>query len=261
MNPATASSGTRRWAVACAAAVWVSHAAAGPAAVEAAGSSEHLSGGRSDWRSAELLALWNAPSADWSGYAAARRTERFDQVDGQLEGGASWRPAPGWRAEAELAQSSTHRVLPQWRLRSRGWWLDVGGWNLAAGAGRTLYRAGTVQGSSVAELQAEHYFRAVRFAWTGSVTHLDVGGSSAAQQWNLNWYPNEFSTLGLLLAFGRELESVPGTGVVASRVRGAALSGMWQASPDWRLSAELSAQKVGALYERSGLRLGLRRQF
>jgi len=260
VNRVVTAIGARHWVVGCLAAMCVINAAAAPAALEVAASSEHLSGARSDWRSAEILAIWDEP-AEWSAFAALRRTERFDQTDDQVEGGASWRLTPGWRAEVELAGSDTHRVLPQWRVRGRGWWLNVGGWNLAAGLGRTLYRSGIVQGSSVAELQAEQYFDAFRFVWIGSITHLDVGGSSGAQQWHLNWYPNDTTTLGLLLAFGRELENVPGTGVVAARVQGVALSGVWKLSPDWRLSAELSSQKVGDFYERTGLRLGLRRQF
>lgn len=239
-------------------------AAAGPLAVEASASSERLSGGRADWRSVELLALWRDP-ADWSASGALRRTERFDLTDDQVEGTAAWRLAPRWRVETELAASTTHRVLPQWRLRSRAWLLDVGGWNLAAGVGRTLYRDGSgsagAQGSSVAELQAERYAGDFRFAWVGSLTRLDAGGTGGAQQWRLDWYRDERLSLGLLLAFGRELENQPGTGVVASRVRGAALTGRWRVTPEWALTGELSAQKVGDLYERNGLRIGLRRQF
>jgi YaiO family outer membrane protein len=240
-----------------AAAHWIAGLAA---ALEAAASSEHLSGGRSAWRSAELLGLWRDP-AGWSTTLTLRRTDRFGLTDHQIEGSASLPLQPGWRAEAELAHSESHRVLPQWRLRARVWALDVSGWNLAAGAGRTLYRTAGVQGSSVVELQAERYVRDVRLAWVGSLTRLDAGGTGGAQQWRLDWYPNERVSAGVLLAFGRELENQPGRGVIASRVRGVALTGQWWFSPDWACSAELSTQRVGDLYERSGLRLGLRRQF
>jgi YaiO family outer membrane protein len=250
------------WIAGGAVALCAAGAAAGPAALEAAASSEQLSGDRSAWRSAELLGLWRDP-AGWSTALALRRTERFGLTDHQVEGSASVPLQPGWRAEAELAHSESHRVLPQWRLRTRLWALDVGGWNLAAGAGRTLYRSAGVQGSSVVELQAERYVRDLRFAWVGSLTRLDAGGSGSggAQQWRLDWYANERASAGVLLAFGRELENQPGRGVIASRVRGAALSGQWRFAPDWTGSAELSTQRVGDLYERSGVRLGLRRQF
>ena len=205
-----------RWAAGLAAALWAAGATAGPAALEAAVSSEHLSGARSAWRSAELSGLWRDPAA-WSATAALRRTERFGLIDHQLEGGGSVPLGSGWRTEAELAHSDTHRVLPQWRLRTRFWALDVGGWNLAAGLGRTLYRNASVQGSSVAELQAERYVRDFRFAWVGSLTRLDAGGTGGAQQWRVDWYADERVSLGVLLAFGRELENQPGSGVVASR--------------------------------------------
>ena len=183
-------------------------ALAGPLAVEASATSERLSGGRSDWRAFEALALWRDP-ADWSASAALRHTERFGLGDNQVEGTGAWRLAPRWRAETELAYSGTHQVLPEWRLRSRLWLLDVGGWNLAAGAGRTLYRSGAagVQGSNVAEWQAERYAGNFRFAYVGSLTQLDAGGSGGAHQWRLDWYRDERLTLGALLAFGRELEN------------------------------------------------------
>ncbi len=243
------------------AAIGVSHVAvAGPLAVEAAVTSEQLSGGRADWRAHELLALWRGP-LDWSAGAAVRHTERFGLDDLQVEGSAAWRIAPRWRLEAELAHSGTHRVLPQWRLRSRAWLLDVGGWNLAAGLGRTLYRSAGTQGSSVVELQAERYAGDFRFAWVGSTTRLDAGGSGAAHQWRLDWYRDERVSAGLLLATGRELENRPGAGVLAVRVRTAALTAAWRATPEWSLTGELAAHRVGDLYERNGLRLGLRRQF
>ncbi len=240
----------------------MSAAPAGPLAVEASATTERLSSGRSAWRAVEVLALWRDP-ADWSASTALRRSERFGLGDTQVEGAAAWRLAPRWRVETELAHSASHQVLPQWRLRSRLWLLDVGGWNLAAGGGRTLYRAGSAgaQGSSVAEVQAERYVGQVRFAWTGSLTRLDAGGSGGAQQWRLDWYPEERLSLGLLLAFGRELEVQPGVGVLATRVRGAALTAQWRVTPEWALTGELGSHRVGDLYERNGLRVGLRRQF
>lgn len=239
----------------------VAHAAdAGPLAVEAAVTSERLSGGRADWRTHELLAHWRGAQG-WSAGAALRHTERFGLDDAQVEGDVAWRIAPRWRVEAELAHSGTHRVLPQWRLRSRAWLLDAGGWNLAAGLGRTLYRSAGVQGSSVVELQAERYAGDFRVAWVGSLTRLDAGGSGGAHTWRLDWYRDERLGLGLLLAAGRELENQPGAGVLALRVRSAALTARWRVTPEWALTGELATHRVGDLYERNGLRVGLRRQF
>ena len=231
---------------------------AGPLSTELSHTQEQLTAGRADWRSDELLATWRDPTG-WTAYGALRRTERFDLVDRQIEAGVGLALAPQWHAEVELTHSNTHQVLPQTRLSSRLWRQDVGGWNLALGGGRTVYRsAGSRQGSAVVELQAERYVGDFRLVWAGSMNRLDGGGSAGAHLWRMNWYPNDRWTLGTLLAFGRELENLPGTGLVATRVRGAAFSARWSMTPVWALSAELSTQRQGDLFERHGLRLGLR---
>lgn len=245
-------------ALACAA---VAGRATEPLSAEVALSSERLSGGRADWHGAEVTALWREPAA-WSATAAVRRTDRFGLIDSQLEAGASIPLGMRWRAETELAQSETARVVPQWRWRGRMWLLDAAGWNLAAGVGRTLYRSGgATSGSSAAEFQVERYVGAFRAAWLGSVTRLDAGGTSAAQQWRLNWYPTDTASLGVVLAFGRELENVPGAGVVASRVRAGAITAAWQLAPRWGMNLAVSDHRQGDLYRRMGLRLGLRHSF
>ena len=235
--------------------------AAGPLSTELSVSSERLSGGRADWRGVEVAALWRDPAA-WNASAALRGIERFGLTDSQVEAGVSVPLSARWRAEAELAESDTHRVLPRWRWRSRVWLLDLEKWNLAAGLGRTLYSTGAAtSGSSVLEVQAERYVGAFRGAWLGSITRLDRGDTSRAQQWRLNWYPVENASLGLVLAFGRELEYVPGLGVLSSSVRAGAITAAWQVTPLWGLNASVSDHRQGDLYRRAGVRLGLRRQF
>ena len=245
-------------ALACAA---VAGRASEPLSAEVALSSERLSGGRADWHGAEFTALWRDPAA-WSATAAVRRTDRFGLIDSQVEAAASIPLGARWRAETELAQSQTARVLPRWRWRGRVWLLDAAGWNLAAGVGRTLYRsAGATSGSSAAEFQVERYVGAFRAAWLGSATRLDAGGTSAAQQWRLNWYPADTASVGVVLAFGRELENVPGVGVVAYRVRAGAITAAWQLAPGWGMNLAVSDHRQGDLYRRMGLRLGLRHSF
>ncbi len=235
-------------------------ALAGPLAFEAAQTVENLSAGLSDWRNTELSALWRGP-AGGSANGTLRRTERFDLADRQAEAGAALPLAPFWRAEAEVAASDTHRVLPQWQWRGRVWREGVAGWNLALGAGRTLYRnPGLTQGNATAQAQAEHYLGPWRFAWTGAATRLDGGGVSSAQVWRLDWYASDALSIGGLLAFGRELENLPGRGVVSSSVRGAALKASYAWAPNWSISGEAAGHRQGALYERYGLRIGVRYQ-
>jgi YaiO family outer membrane protein len=233
---------------------------AGPLTFEAAQTVEKLSAGLADWRSTDLSALWRDP-AGGSINATLRRTERFNLADRQAELDAALPLAPQWRAETELAASESHRVLPVWQWRGRIWREGVAGWNFALGAGRTLHRnPDLTQGSTLAQAQAERYFGAWRFAWTGAATRLDGAGVSSAQVWRGDWYANDSLSVGALLAFGRELENIPGRGVVSSSVRGAALKANYAWTANWSLSAEASAQRQGDLYERYGLRIGVRYQ-
>ena len=238
----------------------VGSAFAGPLAFEAAQTVEKLSAGLADWRSTEVSALWRAPAAG-SANGTLRRTERFNLADGQAEAGAALLPASRWRAEAELAASDTHRVLPAWQWRGRIWREGVVGWNLALGAGRTLYsNPGLTQGNSQAQVQAERYLGTWRIAWAGTATRLDGGGASSAHVGRLDWDASDALRIGALLAFGRELENIPGRGVVSSSVRGAALKANYAWTPSWAISAEATAHRQGDLYERNGLRIGVRYQ-
>jgi YaiO family outer membrane protein len=236
------------------------HALAGPSAFEAAQTVEKLSAGLPNWHSTELLASWRDP-AGASASGTLRRTERFNVTDSQTELGGTLPLAPRWRAEAELTVSETHRVLPAWQWRGRIWREGIAGWNFALGAGRTLHsNPGLTQGSATAQIQAERYLGPWRFAMTGAATRLDGAGVSSSHVWRLDWYASETLSVGALLAFGRELENIPGRGVLSSSVRGAALSANYAWAPNWQLSAQASAHRQGDFYERNGLRIGVRYQ-
>jgi YaiO family outer membrane protein len=237
---------------------------ASPLTLEAAHSVERLSAGLKDWRQTEMFAHWRDPAggaAGWAAGGALRRTERFGFIDSQVEASAALPLAASWRGEAEASVSATHQVLPAWRWRARVWRDGIQGWNLALGTGRTLYRgASAAQGSTLVELQAERYVADWRFAWVGSATRLDAGNVGSAHVWSANWYAHERLALGGVFGFGRELENLPNAGVVSSSVRSLALKAQWTFRPTWSLSVEASSQRQGEIYERNGLRLGLRLQ-
>jgi YaiO family outer membrane protein len=245
------------WALGLAACAADVHAS--PLSLEAAHTVEQLSAARANWRSTEFLASWRDP-AGWAANGTLRRTERFALIDSQVEAGAAIGLAPQWRSEAELFISESHRVLPVWRWRGRVWRDGIAGWNFALGAGRTLYRGAITQGSAVAELQAERYGPDWRFAWASSATRLDGASISTAHVARADWYVHERLTFGATLGRGREVENTPNTGLVSSSVRSAALKAQWALTPAWWLGAELSSHRQGDLYERNGLRLGLRFQ-
>jgi len=63
------------------------------------------------------------------------------------------------------------------------------------------------------------------------------------------------------VAAGRELESIGGGQVLRTDVLGAALAGAHPLAAGWAVTWELSAQRQGNLYTRTGGRLGLRWRF
>jgi YaiO family outer membrane protein len=78
----------------------------------------------------------------------------------------------------------------------------------------------------------------------------------------LSRYYGERSYFGISVSGGREVENVgPPLGITSTRIRAVGFVGRHWITPDWALSYELGAHEQGSLYQRRGLRLGLRRSF
>lgn len=172
-----------------------------------------------------------------------RRAERYGLADSDLAAGLAWSLGEGWAVGARVQASPEHRFLPQ-----RGVSLELGrelgaGWVLGLGAGQTRYRG---DGSVPTEVRSwrlglERYVA----DWRGAValTRSDVGGGAATgMRLQLDRYFGEVGRLGLIVARGQEVESLPG-GLVTSRSTTLVLLGRWPLAPRWAITGELGSTR------------------
>lgn len=225
---------------------------------EAGGSLERLSNGRADWRSADLSVMARN-ERNQSYYGRARRTERFDLRDSELQAGTYQPIGAAWGLQLEASASSTHRVLPRDSVLVQ---LDrrfEHGWGIQAGYRRSRYTAG---GTDLVVGTLERYFSAYRAAYSVYLGRPDGAGFSPSHRLQLGYYYDaERSFVAVSVSSGREVENVPPDGLLESRVKAISLFGRHEFAPGWAIRYELYRQRQGDLYTRRGLALGIRRAF
>jgi YaiO family outer membrane protein len=234
---------------------------------EGGASQEHLTNGYDDWRSVHAQGSWQDASRRRID-AGLRATERFGLRDREWSLGAGAPLGGGWSASASVAGSPTHRILPRWTGQASLQHELLTGLIGSLQARRSLYGpsgAGGTQGSSGIGLGLEWYAGNWRAALNGSRNRLDGGAHAFASWAELDRYygeqgPGLVSHVGLLASAGHELENLPG-GLIVTPVRGVSLLGLHRIDARWALSWEVSTNRQGDSYRRTGGRLGLRRSF
>lgn len=218
-----------------------------------------LSGDQPGWRATTLEALWTGERATAAGFAA-RELARFDRDDVELAA-LGQAPVGGFVLALEGSASPTWWFLPRW---SAGLRLEraVGeGWVAAAGVRTAQYQSDQTRSTPLfASGGLERYWGRWRAAATTTAVALD-GTWSGSGRLALDLYYGESGRVGVSAAAGRELESVGGGQLLRSTVIGAAVLGAHPLSGGWAVTWELSAQRQGDVYMRTGGRLGLRRRF
>ena len=250
-----------------------------PWQVEAGAGVESFSNDLADWYQLDL-AVRHRDASRMLLEGTLRETRRRGLTDSEVGGGFAL-PVGGWTLSGALATSPTHRVLAKAAGR-----MDLaraldGGWVLSAGAGRSVFEgegSSGGSGSSVTRLGVERYVGSLRFAAGYVRTRLDGGESDNGGVLAIDHYlAGERGRVGLVLASGRELENDPSLGgVLSTRVETFALVMAWPINADWTLLGNLTDSRqsdarvrsgprtgdaVGSKYHRTGLRLGVRRDF
>ncbi len=225
--------------------------------VEARGSIERLTGGRADWRSAQLdLQARNA--ARQSYYGSLRATERFDQGDSEAMLGTYQPLGAGWAMQMEAAASPTHRVLATQSLLAQVERRFDAGWGIQAG-----YRRGKFEhtGTDLVIGTVDRYFSSFRAAYSLYLGRPDGAsfGPSHRLQWSYHYTDRSF--VGISAASGKETENIFPSGVLTSQVRGLSLAGRHEFAPGWAATYEWLLHRQGDLYTRRGFGLGLRHAF
>lgn len=232
--------------------------AAAGATLELSQGVEALSGGRAPWRAAALDVAWAGERGAAAG-AGVREVSRFHLDDVEA---AAWAQAPlgGLVLAVDATGSATREFLPSWSAGARAERPLGAGWVASLGA-RAVRYDGDVARSTVALASAavERYWGRWRAAAT--TTAAVLGGTwSGGERLALDLYYGDHGRAGASVAAGRELEAVGGGRVLRTDVLGAALTGAHPLGGAWALTWEVSVQRQGDLYTRTGGRLGLRRR-
>lgn len=233
-------------------------APAGAWQAEAGLTHETLDRGRPAWREADLT-LRRRDAGGTLLELGARRTERWQLQDTELAATLGLRLDPAWTAQATLAASPTHRVLPRTALALRAQRAGAGGWVFGGGAKRAEYDADR---TTAVEAGVERYFGSAgagewRAAATLIHTRLDAGASAAMLRWQLDRYFGPHGRIGLLLAHGREVERLD-TGLLALPSRTALVQAHWPLGGAWTLLAQWGTTELEGQVRRTGGRVGVR---
>jgi YaiO family outer membrane protein len=242
--------------------------------IEAGLGMDQLSNGAPDWNQVDV-SLRRRIEERSIVELALRRTRRSDLVDEEIGASVGLPLDAQWSATVAAAASPSHNVLARFGGR-----IDLarsfeGGWVASATLGRRLY---TDAGNSLMAVGVERYVGDWRLAAALGQNRLDGGDTAANARLQVDRsFAAERGRVGLILASGRELESVPATAqapadVIDQRVNTVALIGTWALAAAWALTGEASHVRVddiqrrsgapaGAPYHRNGVRVGVRHDF
>lgn len=218
---------------------------------------QDLGRGLPDWRTQYFEYLRRAASGH-ALYAGVRRTERFDSAD--VQGSAGWsRPwGDAWNFTLEGSLAPGADVLPRWSGRFRLRRALDHGW----GVHGSLYQAGyAADDVTTVAVGAERYTGPWYAGLTALASRLQGAGTTWSGQLRADRYYDSDSRVGLIVAAGRETESIGDGRFITSSTRGLVLLGQHRWAPQWSLSWELLVHEQGDAYTRKGFHVGLRRDF
>lgn len=218
--------------------------------------SERLSNGSPDWHehSVQFTHRYQRRQQLELGLT---RTERFGLRDAQWQARYSHPLGEQLTVALELARSSTHRVLARNIHGATLQFEFQPGWLVHGGLRRSRHDSSTVDQSL---LMLERYVGSVSFAaaWRGArVQGSDAHVGELRAAYYYDEVDGDSSSVGLILAAGREAESVAGN-VLLTSVRSLALVGRHRLSRDWGLDYSIGHTRQGGLYTRNGVQLGVR---
>lgn len=219
---------------------------------------ETLTNNLPDWKSVYFEAVHRIRDRHTL-YGGLRETERFGLNDTEVHGGLYYPLSTTWTSLVESSVSPTHRVLPRYSLFGQLQKSLPGGWGVGLGLRHSEY---SQIGANLVSLLAERYWANFRGAYTLYSGRPEGASSASSHRFQLSYYYDDRSNIGLSYSIGREVENVgPPRGVISSDVRNLTLSGSHWFRPNWALTYDLFKQEQGTLYRRQGLRLGIRLSF
>jgi YaiO family outer membrane protein len=188
---------------------------------------------------------------------AVTGTSRFGLKDSQIDVAHSEPLSPALAASLQASYSPTARVLPSYSVGASLQYEFAPAWLVHGGLRHTHYDNTDVNRMTfmleryVGNFSASVAWSPVRALGTHSDL-VEVRGS---------WYHSEGGSIGLIVGRGDEATQLGGGIVALADVRSLALIGRHRLGPDYGLIYALSRTRQGSLYRRTGVSIGVQRDF
>lgn len=220
---------------------------------------DRLTNGYDDWRS--HVASFNhqfEPRKTLYGEAAA--VDRFSLADQGLMLGFYWPLGREWtiQFEKKYSEQDQYNILPQSSHMIRMHHKLPQGWGAAIAQRKTLHNLASISGTT---LEVENYH--VRFYSLYKYTMWHVGGAGDTETHSLQmrYLFSGSYYLGFGAGFGREVEIIAVDDYLISGVRHLFINGLYMLNNKISLTAVVSKNVQGSLYQKEGLQVGLRYSF
>jgi len=224
---------------------------------EIGGSYDSLDNGYDDWNSVYLEGSYS-PSRNKTVYAAIESSERFSQREAEVLAGA-YLPLDAdivLMLEASIAPGAD--VLPQWSAMAGLNRAFDDGWDFSGGFRHTEYSESRYEQLN---LGVERYWGDWLAGYTVYVGWPEGADTSVSHLVRIDRYYGKSNRIGILAGAGKDSESVGQDRLLTSNTRTFGVAGRHWINPEWALSWSATWQRQGDIYNRAGVRAGLRRKF
>ena len=182
---------------------------------------------------------------------------RFDLRDGRVAGGGALPLSSRWTAGAEVATSTTQRLLPKLSLELWAHRRVRAAWGLQGIANTRAYASTRVDRYAMV---LDRYAGPYRFAYEYGVSLLDGHAPGAAHRAVGSAMSSNGSQLSLAATTGVEVELIGPGQFKALAIREADLQLRQRIMEHWLIAATVGFEHHGTLYTRIFSRMGLRYQ-
>lgn len=224
--------------------------------VEVGVGAEYLSIDTPTWNAADLGIQWQ-DSHDRLWYSAVRHTRRFDLDDQELNTGVVWPIGQRQRLLVDASYSDTAQIRPRWSAYAGWYFSPINAVGVQPGIRRSSF---STSNTTTYTLFNEYYRGNWRYGYNVFFSSLHGGGNATTHVIDARYYYRDSSHVGLSLAKGRDIESIP-NGELITPTQGVAVFGEHGFSQRWSMTWLATFNEQGDLYERYGWRLALRYRF
>lgn len=223
--------------------------------VELGFSHDRLSNGNASWQGMQLdIEQRFAPRQIV--YGTLAETKRFALTDYDLAAGVYYPLSPQLTLNAEASFSPEHKVLPRTTALATLQYAFGDGWAVTGGLRHAEYNSAT---ATQVPLTLERYFGPFRIAYSPTPTFVQ-DKTLYDHRLQFSYYYSDISFINLSYSRGEEANRFISRFVI-NDVYYAGVNGRHWFNADWAMTWELAHTSQGGLYERNGVRLGLRRAF